>query len=130
MLFILQLVFSDLQSITNVQTVSSADTNSIHVQWMHDVTRDPCSSFVDYVVEYALTYQDNCYQPPNSPVMRSNTSYTEYTLTGLRPFSTYIISVSARRRETKDEITMGTVSQTTRQLGMHQRLLKLIKVIL
>ena len=118
-------VFSGLQSITNLQTFTVADDNAIRVQWAHDVTGDPCSNFVDYVVEYTLKNQDDCYQPTNSSVMSVTTSNTEYTITGLQPFSTYSISVSARRGGIKHGSTTETVSQTSRQLGLYQFILKL-----
>ena len=71
------------------------------VKWNPSSTDSPGSCAADaYVVGYQLIDKDQCLEVADSPIdMYGSVNTTEVTLTGLIPYSTYKIYVTARNGE-------------------------------
>ena len=75
-----------------VVTKKESKPDRLTVTW--DPPHPPCA--VDYVVEYQLVDWDQCDPTEGLRTPFMNTSDTSVTVTGLEPYSTYRIYVSAR----------------------------------
>ena len=108
-------LLTDLQPIADLNALRRA--NTFIVRWNHDKDTDPCSVFVDYVVEYRLTNVRGCSEMLDSQVTRESVTDKEVTIENLEYYSDYIITVTARRRAVRYDNTAQTVSQVTEQAG-------------
>ena len=107
--------FPDPNQINNLE-VAILTSSSVSASWNHDKGTDLCSTIIDYIVEYTLDSPEEC-SGPTETFPSEVTTDTQITISGLTPFTTYTIRVSARlgmvTKPSTTEMTSITTEQTS-----------------